>query len=203
VVEKALSRERDERYQTAAEFQEALERALPPAPARDVSRAVETHAGAMLEERRGRLRTNLDEGGERVVSGAVAGEQNVAMAEPSRHAQVDDARGGSAPRLSAFGKALRVLVACLLVAGVATGAVLVERSRGRAASPQSQPTAEPVASSATAAAIGSVQASPVVRDPPLSLGAAIPAPSPTQAPQKPSRASPSRELHRRNPYGSP
>lgn len=56
VVLKALERDREHRFATAAEFGEALERAAPLATARDVARHVEQRAGAMIAERRARLR---------------------------------------------------------------------------------------------------------------------------------------------------
>jgi eukaryotic-like serine/threonine-protein kinase len=56
VVMKALDRHRDDRYETAAEFAEALERAVTIAPTREVARFVTEHGGEMISERRARLR---------------------------------------------------------------------------------------------------------------------------------------------------
>src|SRR5262249_13187089 len=52
VVTKALARDREERFQTALEFQVALERASPPPPARDVARVAETVGQKLFELRR-------------------------------------------------------------------------------------------------------------------------------------------------------
>ena len=59
VVAKSLERDREKRFQTAAEFLEALEHALRPAPPREVSAALEVHCGARLAERREALRDAL------------------------------------------------------------------------------------------------------------------------------------------------
>lgn len=56
VVMKALARDRAERFQTAAEFEEALTRAVPVASRSDVARVVESYAGPTVAERRARLR---------------------------------------------------------------------------------------------------------------------------------------------------
>jgi serine/threonine-protein kinase len=52
VLEKALERDRELRFATAAEFQEALDRALTPAAARDVARVVEHLGREELDRRR-------------------------------------------------------------------------------------------------------------------------------------------------------
>lgn len=52
VASRALRRERDLRFQTAREFQEALEQVIPPASPRDVARVVEQYVGDRLAERR-------------------------------------------------------------------------------------------------------------------------------------------------------
>ncbi len=64
VVMRALDRDRDARFQTAAEFLEALEAAYMPAPARDVATTVERRCGTRLAERRSALT--------RMVEGAIA-----------------------------------------------------------------------------------------------------------------------------------
>ncbi|XYH98548.1 protein kinase domain-containing protein [Sorangium sp. So ce1128] len=61
VVLRALARDRDERFPTAADFLEALERALPPAPAREVAALVERHGGAALAARREAVRAWLEQ----------------------------------------------------------------------------------------------------------------------------------------------
>jgi serine/threonine-protein kinase len=59
VILKALARDPAARYQTAAEFLEALESALPPAPAREVAAYVKLRCGPRMSERRIKLRTLL------------------------------------------------------------------------------------------------------------------------------------------------
>jgi eukaryotic-like serine/threonine-protein kinase len=56
VVMKSLDRDRDDRYATAAEFAEALERAVAVAPTREVARYMTEHGGEMISDRRARLR---------------------------------------------------------------------------------------------------------------------------------------------------
>jgi eukaryotic-like serine/threonine-protein kinase len=60
VVAKALQRERDSRFQNAAEFLEALEAAFLPAPIRDVATALADYCGERLSKRRTTLRAMLD-----------------------------------------------------------------------------------------------------------------------------------------------
>jgi serine/threonine-protein kinase len=60
VVARALERDVDRRWATAAEFQEALESALAPASARDVARWVIERGGDRIERRREQLRAALD-----------------------------------------------------------------------------------------------------------------------------------------------
>jgi eukaryotic-like serine/threonine-protein kinase len=60
VVLKALARDREERFQTAAAFIDALEHALPPVPARDVVAVVKAYCGDRLDERRRMLQGMLE-----------------------------------------------------------------------------------------------------------------------------------------------
>jgi serine/threonine-protein kinase len=55
VTLKALSRDREQRFQTAAEFMEALEGACPPAAPRDVASVLKAYCGERLESRRATL----------------------------------------------------------------------------------------------------------------------------------------------------
>lgn len=61
VVMRALAREREHRFQTAAEFHEALERAIPCAPARAVARVVESCGAEAFETQRAVRHAALDE----------------------------------------------------------------------------------------------------------------------------------------------
>jgi serine/threonine-protein kinase len=60
VLERALARDRDERFPTAAALAEALERALPPAPAREVSEAVVRWGGREIERRQEAIKVFLE-----------------------------------------------------------------------------------------------------------------------------------------------
>jgi serine/threonine-protein kinase len=76
VVMKALERDRDRRYPTAAAFLEELEAALPPAAPRDVAAVVKAFCGDRIDARRKTLQSILD--------GQV---QPLSAASPSRAAQ--------------------------------------------------------------------------------------------------------------------
>ena len=80
VVAKALERDREKRFQTAAEFLEALEHALRPATPRDVSAALEVHCGKRLADRREALRDALEGG---VESGEQSTERLTIPSSPS------------------------------------------------------------------------------------------------------------------------
>jgi serine/threonine-protein kinase len=60
VVLKALARNPIERFQTAADFLEALEAAMPPAPPREVAAYVKLRCGPRMSERRIKLRSLLE-----------------------------------------------------------------------------------------------------------------------------------------------
>ncbi|MBK9266940.1 MAG: serine/threonine protein kinase [Polyangiaceae bacterium] len=60
VLARALCREREERFPTARAFAEALERALPPAPATDVAAFVERFGQSEFSRRRNAIRAFVD-----------------------------------------------------------------------------------------------------------------------------------------------
>jgi serine/threonine-protein kinase len=60
VLERALARDRDERFPTAAALAEALERALPPAPAREVAEAALRWGSGEVERRREAIKVFLE-----------------------------------------------------------------------------------------------------------------------------------------------
>jgi serine/threonine protein kinase len=60
VLRKALAREVDQRYQSAQDFLDGVEKALPPAPHRDVGAFVQRICSARLTERRGAIQALLD-----------------------------------------------------------------------------------------------------------------------------------------------
>jgi serine/threonine-protein kinase len=66
VVMRALARDRHARYQTAAEFAEALEAASTPAPARDVAALLHAYCGDRLNARKKKLHTILEGATERL-----------------------------------------------------------------------------------------------------------------------------------------
>ncbi len=61
VLERALCRDPEERFPSAAAFAEALERALPPAPAREVGQRLERLGAGEIERRREAVRVFLDQ----------------------------------------------------------------------------------------------------------------------------------------------
>jgi hypothetical protein len=60
VVQKALVRDREKRFQSAPEFLEAMEAACPPSPARDLAAIVKAYCGERLDTRRTTLQGMLD-----------------------------------------------------------------------------------------------------------------------------------------------
>jgi serine/threonine-protein kinase len=60
VVQRALARDREERFQSAHEFVEALEAACPPAPAREMAAIVKAYCGDRLDARRETLQGMLE-----------------------------------------------------------------------------------------------------------------------------------------------
>ncbi|WP_437569960.1 protein kinase domain-containing protein [Sorangium sp. So ce542] len=118
VVLRALARDRDERFPTAADFLEALERALPPAPAREVAALVERHGGAALAARREAVRAWLEQA-----------EAASARAAPAAGAA---AQATLAPRRRA------VLVALGMLAAAAIAGALALAARGGEAMPPAE-----------------------------------------------------------------
>ncbi|MBI5537361.1 MAG: serine/threonine protein kinase [Deltaproteobacteria bacterium] len=60
IVQKALQKDREKRFQTAADFLEALENAISAAPAKDVQAVLKTYCGERLARRRAALQAMLD-----------------------------------------------------------------------------------------------------------------------------------------------
>ena len=115
VVQTALARDREERFQTAAAFQVALETALPPAPAREVAELVARHGGDALARRRDALRVALEQPPEEPVAGEPrepdeprAGDaRGSAAADPRASAAADPRAGATDPRAVAATDARR------------------------------------------------------------------------------------------------
>ena len=99
VLSRALERDPDERFPTAAAFSEALERALPPAPAREVAALVERLGAA---DARGAAR------GHPGFSGPYGRRANEAEAEAGRGARaLANAASGAGARRSRLGRVAR------------------------------------------------------------------------------------------------
>jgi eukaryotic-like serine/threonine-protein kinase len=219
VVQYALARDRDERFQTAAAFLQALETAVPPAPPREVARFVDRYGGEVLTRRREVLR--------RILELRAAGEAR----DDGTAAPVSTSTGNVTPTLVDGGTVGGTVVTPrtpllprpLLVGGalalVALAAVLiVARNAGSGSgTPQSAlvspgaplPAAAPASAAPGAGAASSTPASAE----PTATGAAASPPSsatPPAAPRTPRgtpdgarpKPKPSTEL-RSNPYGTP
>jgi serine/threonine-protein kinase len=202
VLEMALARSRDERFGTAAQLQEALEQAIPPAPAREVAAFVERLGGARLRERREALRDALQ-------AGASTG---LSIPEPSKAAgdhendATETAIAPEAPRARGRRRVVTALVIAPAALAAAVGLLFLLRA-SRASPPNAATQPAPSSSSADLAAASASASSLAAPD--LSVAATdSPAPAasskpPAPSPRSPSiRARPTPELHRRNPYGS-
>jgi serine/threonine protein kinase len=186
VVQRALERDPDDRFESAAAFREAIERACPPASTQEVAAVVERFASEVLHERRQAIQEVLDK----------------SSFEESRAVPLEDTRPASRPT-----RAYRSAVAVLAVAGLAGLAFL--GLRHLAAAPSSTALASPPAASTSA----EVPVASAVT--PLLAPSALPAPNDTgtvtsssdRAPTPPRPTSPAQktsgrpsELHRKNPY---
>jgi serine/threonine protein kinase len=85
VVAKALARDRQERFQTADEFAEALAGACPPATHKDVAAFIEYCVGDRLRQRRTKLRALAATSGPRVIDAAARMERDPTEAMPTPH----------------------------------------------------------------------------------------------------------------------
>lgn len=190
-LRKAIARDPDDRYQTAAAFSEALEAAdLVPASARAVGAYVTAVAGPMLEERRARLR----EASDRIPSARPEAEtattlQGAAPAETPK-------RTRGAMVATSLALALCLLGAAAYWYSKTTGGerTSVEPQVSAAKTPPTTPTAtvNPPTSPAVSATTATAPITPAAARPD-SEPAAEPAPpaqaTPTPAPTRPKRAS--------------
>jgi eukaryotic-like serine/threonine-protein kinase len=170
VAREALERRRDRRFATAARFREALEEACPPAATDEVAAVVARLGGEILAGRRDELQRALARSSG-LPSKKWLGRRRVAMA----------------------------LVALLVAAGLATGAVF----RALRSSAKSPPLS--AKTSATTAPPLTISPSPDTGSlelPAPTFAHAVPLPSPRRRLHSTPPAS-SVELHRRNPYASP
>jgi serine/threonine-protein kinase len=200
VVARALARDRRERFQTAAEFQDALEHAVGAAPPREVTRLVERYGGAQLESLRASVQATL-EGGPR--SG-----QALDVARPEL--RTDGSLLTTETERPPYGSTTRAswrALAVLALAGVAIAAFMLGLTRPRPVAMQapapdvsaSAPAAAPTVS-ATSSSLATASATAI--PPPAS---AAPPPEPTARPRKTERPRPLPEydVRRKNPYGPP
>jgi len=178
VVLKALSRDRDERFPTAASFQEALEHALTPASPRAVAQALEELAGEELAERREAVRTAV----RRISS------------KPKRRGSVRLVVGGAA-----------LLTAATLGAAFAARSLprariapVAEASISSSSPPTSNPPSPPEPSSNVTTPVAVAASAP--GHPPRHLSRPQPPAPPKASAPAPK---PSSDLHRENPYGPP
>jgi serine/threonine-protein kinase len=188
VLEKALARSRDERFSTAAALQEALEHAIPPAPAREVAAVVERLGGARLRERREALREALH-------AGSAAGPAAPTTSNDAILAAPAPAPVAPHPRRRGWLVAAALLVVLAVVAAVGL------RLRATAAPTAKAATQDDAPSAAVAVVPPALPPSPSVAAT-ESASAAASAPPPRIAPPARPRPNANPELHRRNPYGS-
>ncbi|WP_437812913.1 protein kinase domain-containing protein [Sorangium sp. So ce1078] len=141
VVLRALARDRDERFPTAADFLEALERALPPAPAREVAALVERHGGAALAARREAVRAWLEQAeaataraaataGQAAAGEARAGEATAERAGQATMAQATAVTAVTAAQASRAPRRRAALVALGVLAPAAIAGALALAARG-------------------------------------------------------------------------
>jgi serine/threonine-protein kinase len=188
VLERALARDRGERYATAAELQDALEHAVPAASPREVATVVETVGQEQLERHRTNLRAAL----------ARASSDRTAIAVVKSTA--DDARPTSRRGTVALAAAL----GCAIAAG--TFATMLLRRGAHVAQAASSSSAPAESASASAPPQAPTEAAASVSMPTLDAHPQPSAPSPPARPaRRPDRTRPasSTDLHRRNPYGAP
>jgi serine/threonine-protein kinase len=200
VVDKALARDRDDRYATANDFLDALEHAIRPASTRDVAAFVESLGGEELAERRRKVRELLDR---TPVSAPSKGDTPAAASEASTRAEIK-APPAPSPRLW-------VIALVALLAGSAIALVAfrndkppapVQAPLGIATTAAPEVTSAP---SALASAIPTASAAASVSSAAPAKTTHAPAPSIAAAPTVKASAAPtatptaSSELHQ-NPY---
>jgi serine/threonine protein kinase len=161
VVERALERVREERFQTALELHDALVAAIPPASARQVAELLDSLCGAAILQRRKQLHGILESLGEPGQRDSLAGPLPRVSLEPPERAPVatgmaaayDESRGTKRSRAS-----LWTTLALFLVAGGLSAALYVARTSSRPgaqaarSSPSSAATPEAPADTGTATA---------------------------------------------------
>lgn len=230
VVLKALARPVGERFQSATEFLEALEAAVPPAPARDVTSVVKAFCGDRIEERRTTLEATLAGRIEPMRSmsrswGGPSDPSGTVEASPEAHRRALEARGEEAsnpplasthgagtgrrpPRVALWvgaGALLVVLLGVVALLGVGHG----ERAAAQAGSAST--TSTPVSTSAPAPepvvpAVASETPSAAPAPPPAPPSATVTSPRTTRprpgpGPRPASPSSGGPSELQQNPYG--
>jgi eukaryotic-like serine/threonine-protein kinase len=231
VVQRALERDPAQRFQTAAAFLEALERAIQPAPARDVAACLERFCGKRLTARRETLKAILQGKAPTQLPSLVAGPPSLDGPGREARTKVDgQSTNGTGSQIVAthsappqrLGRAgpWRLLLASL-GAGVLAAVVMAlfrGSGSGGAAAPTANPGKEasavaPVATApsaaATASASATIPAAASASAAPSLTGEPAKAAGGPRTPRTPGSGTPSHghppsgsELHD-NPYGPP
>jgi len=158
VLARALSREREERFASAAAFAEALEGALAPAPSRDVAQAVLRFGGAEIARRQEAIRVFVERKSE-----ARSAEETAKREEEERsEASEDSARAKSAKSAEARplrrGPLKRIGALFFAVMLVGVSALGVRSFAGGAASPKGPSPAASLSAALPVVALASVSA---------------------------------------------
>ena len=227
VVQYALARERDDRFQTAAAFQQALETAVPPAPPREVARFVERWGGAVLAHRRAELlralgaRDGSTEPGPVVTSAVEPTLAAVTSSHPDAEGGSDESlllRAGIRPRVPR----VWVLAGVSTLVGVGVVAIFATRRGSEAPAGAAAGLVSPAGTTAAATVGADAPATPGGTA--AATASAAVTPAATQAPRSPPAAQPTSQGHaghpptrptgaasatkppgelRENPYGTP
>ena len=170
VVLKALARDREQRFRTAAEFVEALEAAYFPAPVRDVAAIVKAFCGDRLASRRATLQAMLEGRIEPLSQSRIplasSDDEPTNPSAPTSRRRLREALGEGtdgqiaathdalAPRRPLSKRALAVVAAIGTVAAVVAGAAIASSRRPAKAAAASAVVAAPGSSSGAPAPSG-------------------------------------------------
>lgn len=194
VLQSALAQDRDERYQTADAFRDALEIALPPAGDKEVRRVVEHYAGELLEARHEAILSQV---------GARAPTSDAPPSRPTASVETVAAPASSrglARRLLPLLAAVAVaasLVLLLVVSATRDGAETSPSGSGSTSpSAASAPTSPPIPEAPPATALSPSAASTETTSTDASLPAPRDAAPPrAQPPSRKTKPTPHKDLH--------
>jgi serine/threonine-protein kinase len=176
IVLRALAHDPARRFGTAREMAEELERAAPPATARELGSWVETHAASELTQRANRI---LE------LESSTLAEIAPEALPPRRRTRADDPTAVEAvpPATPAEPKRSRALfvIAAIVILGGALALIPFLRARANPSDP-SAASAASVASAATPAAPSAPEPAPIASE-----AAPIPSPSAAAAAEKPTK----------------